>query len=145
MYTESPLTLFQYIRILLLNSFPERIVIWTWVRFSAVTELWTEIKSLFERHKIQFQMYLYRDWTPHISVDTLRSTWMSRSLTDGLVVVLRRIGHCRSQTSLILVHGGYVKNMMFERKVNWRGKHHHQIFDAARRMNNPMYYLSFRI
>jgi len=33
-------------------------------------------------------------------VDTLRSTWIGRSLTGGLVVVTRRIGHYGHRTSL---------------------------------------------
>jgi hypothetical protein len=63
---------------------------------------------------------------------------MSRYLTNGLDVVVRRIGHCSHQTSLLpdLHVWGYMKYMVYEHKVN-RRKEHHPIFDAARCMNDP--------
>jgi hypothetical protein len=64
---------------------------------------------------------------------------MSSSLTDGLVVVVRRIGHCSHPTSLPVDFQvrGYMKNMVYERKVNRREELHYRIFDAARSRNDP--------
>lgn len=52
----------------------------------------------FEWHKTWLQMHLQYNGTPHISVNMWQSTWMKRSLTDGLVVVVLRIGHRNHQT-----------------------------------------------
>jgi hypothetical protein len=78
-------------------------------------------------------MYFQCDEVPDISVAMWLSTWMSRYLTDGLVVVVHRIGHCSHQTSLSLdfLVWGYLKNMVCEHKVNRRGERHHYIFYAA--------------
>jgi hypothetical protein len=70
-----------------------------------------------ERHRTRQQMYFKRDGAPHISVDTWRSTQMSSSLTDGLVVVVLRIGHCGHRTSLPQIS---IKSMLHERKSNKR-------------------------
>jgi hypothetical protein len=52
---------------------------------------------------------------PHISVDTWWSTWMSRFLTDGLVVVIGRIGRHGHRTSLPLhfYDGCCIKNIAY--------------------------------
>jgi hypothetical protein len=63
---------------------------------------------------------------------------MSRSLTDGLVVAVFRIGHRGRQTSLLQISKcGFFKNMACGRKVNRREEPLHRFFDAARRMNDP--------
>jgi hypothetical protein len=66
-------------------------------------------------------------------------SWLSRALTDGLVLVVRRIGHCGYQTLLPLdCHvWGFMKNVAYEHKVNRREELHYQIFYAARWMNDP--------
>lgn len=55
---------------------------------------------------------------------------MSISLTDGLVVMFRRIGHCDHRNSLL-------DFIVYERKVNRREKLHDRFFDTSRRMNDP--------
>jgi hypothetical protein len=64
---------------------------------------------------------------------------MRRSLTDGLAVVVRRIGHCGHRTSLPQDFHiwGYIKYMIYERKLSRREEIYHRIFDVARRMNDP--------
>jgi hypothetical protein len=64
---------------------------------------------------------------------------MSRSLPDGLVVVVCKTGHCGHRTSLPQNFNawGFTKKMVRERKVNGREELHERIFDAARRKNDP--------
>jgi hypothetical protein len=57
---------------------------------------------------------------------------MSSSLNGGLVVVVRRIGHCVHRTSLSLIS---VEIVVHERKVNRKDEQYHRIVVAARRMN----------
>jgi hypothetical protein len=63
---------------------------------------------------------------------------MNSSLTNGLVVVICRIGQHGHRTSLPLDFHvwGYMKNMVSECKVN-RREELYKIFDAERHMNDP--------
>jgi hypothetical protein len=74
-----------------------------WIWSSMVTELRIFQDDL-NSDETRLQMYFQRDGAPHISVDTWRSSWMSRSLTDGLITVIRRIGHHSHRTSLLNFH-----------------------------------------
>jgi hypothetical protein len=64
---------------------------------------------------------------------------MSSSLTNGLVVVIRKIGHRGHRTSLSLgCHvWGFMKNKVYEGKVNITDELYNRILDAARRRNEP--------
>jgi hypothetical protein len=53
-------------------------------------------------------------------------------LTDRLVVVILKIGHCGHRTSLHFYVWGYMKRTAYERKVNRTDELH-----AARRMTGP--------
>jgi hypothetical protein len=57
-HTECPVTLWQYFRISSPTSFPVRDSIWTWVRFSAVAELWKEIEAYLNEKKTRLQFVL---------------------------------------------------------------------------------------
>jgi hypothetical protein len=64
---------------------------------------------------------------------------MSISLTQGLVVVVRGIGHyChRTPLSLILHSWNCLKHVAYERKVNKREEVRNRIFAAERHVNDP--------
>lgn len=121
------------LRFSFLRSFPVTNVFWTPVRFSVVRELkmiWTA--------RSQLQMCLQHNRAPHISVNMWWSTLMSRSLMKGLVVAVNRTGHCGHWTSLPLssIYGATWKHGVWT-NANRRYKLHHQIFSAARSMNDP--------
>jgi hypothetical protein len=62
--------------------------------------------------------------------------YLNGYLADELAVVVRRIGH-RTSLPLDFYVWGYMKNKLYERKVDGRKELHHRIFDAARRMDDP--------
>jgi hypothetical protein len=113
---QCPVTICQYFRILFLKPFPVRNVIWTWVQFSSVTELWTEIKD--DSNNTKHYNRCTSGVTGHTTFQSTRGgvPWMSISLTDGLVVVSAELA-----TTVAGLHSpSYMKNMVYEREVNRR-------------------------
>lgn len=74
-----------------------------------------------------------------ISVGMWRSTCMSRSLTCGLAVMVRRIGHCdhRTSPSPQISCLELMKSMASKRKVNRREELCHRTCNVARLTNDP--------
>jgi hypothetical protein len=95
LYTQSVVTV-STLQDFAMRSLPVRNATRTQVWFSAATELGQKLHMIPATQKMYFQ----RDGAPHTSVDTWRSTWMSSSMIDGLVVVVSRIDHFGHRTSL---------------------------------------------
>jgi hypothetical protein len=74
-----------------------------------------------------------------------RGTWMSNSLIDGLVVVIRRIRHHGHRTSLTpdLHVWGYIKKTWCVNESR-REEIHHRVLGSSRRMNDPMLYVRLK-
>jgi hypothetical protein len=124
-YTGCPATLWKYFKLLFLRSFPVRNVVWTWVRFSAVTKLRIEIKDDSCTSSVTgyptFQST--RDGVPEWAVPwPMDWSWWSAELAPA---VTGPHFPC------------YVKNIAYGCKENRREELHHRIFNAARRMNDP--------
>jgi hypothetical protein len=92
-YIQCPVALCQYFRILFLKWFPVRIV----MNMNPVLNYYEAINinwRLFKWHKTRLQSYWQHDSKPCIWVDTWQSTWMSSSLTNGLLIIICRICYC---------------------------------------------------
>lgn len=77
-------------------------------------------------------MYFQRVEAPTLYRRQWRSAWMTSSLTAGLVVEVRRIGHWGLRTSLPWF---MQKNTACEFKQNRRQELHNRVCNAARRIN----------
>jgi hypothetical protein len=98
--------------------------------------LQNEWPALLQNVPMRTQLLMCMMRHPNVLIDVWCCTWMSSSLTGGLVVIICRIGHHSHQTSLCWPSYTYMKNMVHECTMEWWEELLHQIFDAVRCMND---------
>lgn len=132
LYTGCVVTLFPYLINFFWRSFPIRGIMWMWVLFSPVMEIWIKTQDDWNWHKSWLQLYFQHSG---------KLLHFSRHMMEYLNKQLpgQWICQCDLQnwptwsldiTMLDFHVWNYMKNIVCEHKVNRIGELHHQIFNA---------------